>query len=227
MEEEKGKETAPVPARALCLSKFVDPLSEESHRYYLARRNALEMLRDRGYEVSSEDINLSLNDFRAVYGERPEVDRLRISAQHKSDSTKKVKVVFCGPGMVKVNTIRGIAADVLGQETITGLIVLLQSHVTNQALKAMELFPFKVEIFQIADFLVNITNHEQKPHHQVLNDKEKTALLKKFSIEEKQLPRISKKDAIVRYYGLEKGQVVKVNYRGELTQSHVAYRCVW
>lgn len=90
--EGKGKETAPglVPGPGLCLSKYVDPSSEESHRYYLARRNALQMLRDRGYEVSSEDINLSLLDFRAVYGERPEVDRLRISAQHKSDSTKKV-----------------------------------------------------------------------------------------------------------------------------------------
>lgn len=73
-----------------CLSKYVDPSSEESHRYYLARRNALEMLRDRGYEVSLEDINLSLQDFRTVYGERPDVDRLRISAHHRSDSSNKV-----------------------------------------------------------------------------------------------------------------------------------------
>lgn len=75
-----------------CLSKYVDPSSEESHRYYLARRNALEMLRDRGYEVSLEDINLSLKDFRTVYGERPDVDRLRISAHHRSDSSNKVKL---------------------------------------------------------------------------------------------------------------------------------------
>lgn len=88
--EVKGSETAP----RMCLSKYVDPSSDESHRYYLARRNALEMLRDRGYEVSAEDINLSLDDFRAVYGERPDVDRLRISAQHRSDSTKKVYQVF-------------------------------------------------------------------------------------------------------------------------------------
>ena len=78
--------TVPSP----CLSKYVDPSSEESHRYYLARRNAFEMLRDRGYEVSLEDINLSLQDFRTVYGERPDVDRLRISAHHRSDSSNKV-----------------------------------------------------------------------------------------------------------------------------------------
>jgi DNA-directed RNA polymerase I, II, and III subunit RPABC1 len=139
----------------------------------------------------------------------------------------QVKIVFFGTSMVKVNAIRSVVADILSQETITGLILVLQNHVTNQALKAIELFSFKVEIFQITDLLVNITKHSLKPQHQVLNDEEKTTLLKKFSIEEKQLPRISKKDAIVRYYGLEKGQVVKVNYRGELTESHVAFRCVW
>ncbi|CAH2063886.1 unnamed protein product [Thlaspi arvense] len=235
--EAQGNDKAPAPAPApgsgsglgpgQCMSKYVDPSSEESHRYYLARRNALVMLRDRGYEVSAEDINLSLQDFRTVYGEHPEVDRLRISAQLRSDSSKKVKVVFFGTGTVKVNGIRSVAAEVLSQETITGLILVLQSHVTNQALKAIELFSFKVEIFQITDLLVNVTDHVLKPRHRILNDEEKAALLKKFSIEEKQLPRISKKDAVVRYYGLEKGQVVKVSYRGELTESHVAYRCVW
>ncbi|CAN7061685.1 unnamed protein product [Brassica oleracea var. botrytis] len=215
--------TVPSP----CLSKYVDPSSEESHRYYLARRNALEMLRDRGYEVSLEDINLSLQDFRTVYGERPDVDRLRISAHHRSDSSNKVKVVFFGTGKVKVNTIRSVAAEILSQETITGLILVLQNQVTDKALKAIELFTFKVEIFQITDLLVNLTKHVLSLRHRVLTDGEKKALLKQFNIEEKQLPRISKKDAVVRYYGLEKGQVVKVSYRGELTESYVAYRCVW
>lgn len=57
--------------------------------------------------------------------------------------------MFFGTGMVKVNSIRSVAAEVLSQETITGLILVLQSHVTKQALKAIELFSFKVEMFQV------------------------------------------------------------------------------
>ncbi|EYU18650.1 hypothetical protein MIMGU_mgv1a0134841mg, partial [Erythranthe guttata] len=138
-----------------------------------------------------------------------------------------VLVLFSGPGIVKVNNIRAIAAQIVNKDSLSGLILVVQNKMTSQALKAVELFSFKVEIFQIADLLVNVTKHEMKPKHQVLTNEEKQNLLKKYSIDEKQLPRMLQKDAIARYYGMEKGQVVKVTYGGELTQLHVTYRCVW
>lgn len=88
--EGKGKELAVEPG----VSRSADDSSVESHSYYLARRTTMEMLRDRGYEVSDDDINLSFQEFRAIYGERPDVDQLRISAQHRSDSSKKVIFEF-------------------------------------------------------------------------------------------------------------------------------------
>ncbi|CAH8385418.1 unnamed protein product [Eruca vesicaria subsp. sativa] len=211
--EGKGKELAVGSG----LSKSLDDTRVDSHSYYLARRTTMEMLRDRGYDVLNEDINLTLQEFRALYGERPNVDRLRISAQHCSDSSKKIVVVFCGSGIIKVNAIREIAADVLGRESLTGLILVLSSDITSQALKAVELFSFKVELFQLNELLVNITKHVLRPKHRVLNDQEKESLLKKFSIEEQQLPKLLKKDPTARYYGLEKGQVVEVTYKGEGT----------
>ncbi|XP_007028544.2 PREDICTED: DNA-directed RNA polymerase V subunit 5A [Theobroma cacao] len=210
-----------------CLSGIVDDGSTVSHRYYLSRRTVLEMLRDRGYAVPISEINLSLQEFRAIYGQSPDFDRLRLSVTHKTDPSKRILVVFYGPGMVKVSGIRLIAGLITNKESLTGLILVLQNHITNQALKALDLFSFKVEIFQITDLLVNITKHVLKPKHQVLTEQEKQKLLQKYSIEEKQLPRLLKKDAIARYYGYERGQVVKVMYDGEITQSHVTYRCVW
>lgn len=73
-----------------CLSSFIDEGSIESHRYHLSRRTVLEMLKDRGYVVPDSEIELSLNDFRSIYGAKPDVDRLRISASLRSDPTKKV-----------------------------------------------------------------------------------------------------------------------------------------
>ncbi|WCJ33356.1 DNA-directed RNA polymerase V subunit 5A [Euphorbia peplus] len=210
-----------------CLSSYVDHGSVDTHRYYLARRTALEMLKDRGYSVLRAELDLSLQQFRDIHGHNPDIDRLNISATHNSDPDKRMLVVFCGPGAVKVGTIRMIASQIANKETLTGLILILQNQITNQAQKALELFSFKIEMFQITDLLVNITKHTLKPKHQVLTEREKQKLLKKYSIEEKQLPRILKTDAISRYYGLQKGQVVKDSYSGDITESHVIYRCVW
>ncbi|XP_022766600.1 DNA-directed RNA polymerase V subunit 5A-like [Durio zibethinus] len=210
-----------------CLSGLVDDGSTECHRYYLSRRTVLEMLRDRGYAVPISEFNLSLQEFRAIHGQSLDFDRLRISVSHKTDPSKRVLVVFYGPGTVKVSGIRLIAGLITNKESLTGLILILQNHITNQALKALDLFSFKVEIFQITDLLVNITKHVLKPKHQVLTEEEKQRLLQKYSIEEKQLPRLLKKDAIARYYGFERGKVVKVTYGGEIIESHVTYRCVW
>ncbi|GAV86998.1 RNA_pol_Rpb5_C domain-containing protein/RNA_pol_Rpb5_N domain-containing protein [Cephalotus follicularis] len=210
-----------------CLASYMDQGSTESHRYYLARRTVLEMLKDRGFMVPPSEINLSLEDFRAIHGSSPDTDRLKFSATHMEDPSKRMLVIFSAPTMVKVNTIRGIAAQIVNRDTLSGLILVLQNHITSQAMKAVELLSFNVEIFQITDLLVNITKHVLKPKHRVLTDQEKHELLKKYSIEENQLPRLLKKDAIARYYALKKGQVVKVTYSDEITESHVTYRCVW
>ncbi|KAG7986322.1 hypothetical protein I3843_03G074100 [Carya illinoinensis] len=177
------------------------------------------MLRDRGYAMPNSEIELSLQGFRAIQGQNPDLERLRISMTFRSDPLKRILVIFCGPGVVKVNVIRSIASQIVNKDTLSGFLLIVQNHVTSQAMKAVDLFPFKAEIFQITDLLVNITKHVLKPKHRILTDQEKRRLLKKYNIEEKQLPRILRKDAIARYYGLEKGQVVKVTYGGgEITE---------
>lgn len=210
-----------------CLSSFIDDGTVESHRYFLARRTMLEMLKDRGFAIPNSEIDNTLQEFREKYGQRPDVERLRISAMHRNDLTNKVLVIFCGPNAVKVNVIRSILTQIMNKESLSRLILIIQNQMTNQAMKAVELFSFKVEIFQITDLLVNITKHVLKPRHELLSGTEKDKLLKKYNLEEKQLPRMSQKDAIARYYGLEKGQVVKVTYSSEIIETHVTYRCVW
>ncbi|KAL8456235.1 hypothetical protein ACS0TY_033632 [Phlomoides rotata] len=211
-----------------CLSSRMDDGNSKSHKYYLARKTMLEMLRDRGFAVPNCEIEVSLQEFRNKHdGQVPDVDELKIAALHKDDPSIKVHVLFCGPEPVKVKTVRSIAAVIVNKDTLNRLILVVETKLTSQAMKALELFKFKVEIFQITDLLVNITKHELKPKHQVLTKEEKKDLLNKYSVDEKQLPRMLQKDAIARYYGLEKGQVLKVTFTGELTQLHVTYRCVW
>ncbi|KAL3381791.1 hypothetical protein AABB24_001740 [Solanum stoloniferum] len=210
-----------------CLASFVDDGTVESHRYFLARKTMLEMLKDRGFAIPNSEIDTTLQEFREKYGQRPDVERLRISAMHRTDLTNKVLVIFCGPNSVKMNVIRSILSQIMNKESLSRLILIIENPMTNPAMKVVEDSPFKTEIFQITDLLVNITKHVLKPKHELLTNTEKEQLLKKYNLEEKQLPRMSQKDAIARYYGLEKGQVVKVTYSNEIIETHVTYRCVW
>ncbi|KAJ0961371.1 hypothetical protein J5N97_009170 [Dioscorea zingiberensis] len=209
-----------------CLTSYIDQGSVESHRLFLARRTLLEMLFDRGYAVSVTQMAMTLSEFRETYGENPDLDRLRIPASLLSNPSKKLLVIFCGPERVKISNIRGFHNHLV-QENLSRMILVLQNKVTSKAREAIkEIFTFKVETFNITELLVNITKHVLKPKHDILTEEEKKALLEKYNVEETQLPRMLHTDAIARYYGLEKGQVVKVTYDGELTGNHVTYRCV-
>ncbi|EEF49580.1 DNA-directed RNA polymerase II, putative [Ricinus communis] len=212
--------------RVECLTKFVEQASLESQRYYLSRKTVMEMLRDRGYDVADSELTGSFTEFLSEFGDNPDILKLRISASLHSHPDKKMVVVFMGTEEIKLANIRGLLCQIKNKESLNGLILILQSKMNHYARKELGQFPSKVEIFHISDLLVNITKHVLKPRHEVLTAEQKQQLLNKFSSEDKQLPRMLVTDAISRYYGFEKGQVVKITYSGGLVDSLVTYRCV-
>ncbi|CAN6335561.1 unnamed protein product [Urochloa humidicola] len=216
-----------VPEVASCISSMVDRGgSVESHRLFLARRTALEMLRDRGYSVPEAELARTLPEFRAWWAEKPELERLAFTTTLAFDPSNKVKVVFCPPEPVKIAVIREIYSGVKDKD-LSRLILILQSKMMSKARESIkDIFPFKVDTFQITELLVNITKHALKPRHEVLTAEEKAKLLKEYNVVDSQLPRMLENDAVARYHGLGKGTVVKVTYDSELTGNHVTYRCI-
>lgn len=113
-------------------------------------------------------------------------------------------------------------------ENVTKAILVVQEGITPFARQALnEMAPrYKIEHFKETELLVDITEHTLVPVHRVLGRDEKAALLKRYRIKDSQLPRMQVSDPIARYYGMTRGQVVKIIRPSETAGRYVTYRAV-
>merc|ERR1711964_186083 len=146
-----------------------------------------------------------------------------------TDPTDQLFVFFPDEKTTKVGikTLH-VYCDKIQAEKIHRAIVVVGSGLTPTAAAAMvDMAPkYIIECFNENELLVNLTEHELVPMHQVLTEDEKAELLKRYKITESLLPRMQLTDPIARYYGVQRGQVFKIIRRSETAGRYVTYRLV-
>ncbi|KAI1397146.1 DNA-directed RNA polymerases II 24 kDa polypeptide [Hypoxylon fuscum] len=214
-----------------------------------AWRTVHEMVQDRGYELAESEVKISLDKFRSEYCQNDGAvyrTKLKFSARPSPEMIKKLTPPATPQNpdpQADVGTIwvEFLDEDNLGAEQMrkfgrfcshehhkTGILV---SHVAVSASAKKEIAKFaqwtSIEWFLEEDLLINITQHELVPRHVVLSRDEKVALLKRYRLKETQLPRILQKDPVARYFGMKRGQVVKIIRKSETAGRYASYRlCV-
>ncbi|XXG99125.1 hypothetical protein Hte_005459 [Hypoxylon texense] len=214
-----------------------------------AWRTVHEMVQDRGYELAESEVKISLNDFKTQYCN---IDgsvlraKLKFSARPSPEMIKKLTPPVTPQNTEPQADVGTIWIEFLDEESLgadqmrkfgrfcshehhkTGILV---SHVAVSASAKKEIAKFaqwtSIEWFLEEDLLINITQHELVPRHVVLSREEKAALLKRYRLKETQLPRILQKDPVARYFGMKRGQVVKIIRKSETAGRYASYRlCV-
>lgn len=204
----------------------------ELGRLYRVRKTTLQMLRDRGYAVSQDMLDQTLENFKTQY-ENMELKEVRADLQMKwplsSDQTQEIFVFF--PEEQKLTSKR---AQEYGKSMeanfVKRAIIIVQTAYAAMVKQAIQNFKqggIVMETFMEQELLVNITEHVLVPKHVVLTTEERDTLLKRYKLKLSQLPRMQQVDPISRYYGLERGQVAKIIRPSETAGKYVTYRCVF
>ena len=112
-------------------------------------------------------------------------------------------------------------------ENVNRAIIVVQNDLSPFAKQAIQDSGGKtLEHFKEAELLVNITKHVLVPEHILLEPSEKKELLDRYKLKDTQLPRIQVHDPVARYYGLQRGEVVKIVRKSETAGRYVTYRLV-
>ncbi|GMI22005.1 hypothetical protein TeGR_g13739 [Tetraparma gracilis] len=208
------------------MDKSIPPATSRLHRCYRVIHN---MLARRGYIVAAESKDMSVTDFVAKFGQMPDRQALTIvsdSATENADGkTDQIIVYFPEDEKVGVKPIK-VYTDQMRENGIKRAILVLRAGITPFAKQGVAEMSdeFTIEHFREAELLIDITEHHLVPEHVVLNDDEKRALLSRYRLKEAQLPRIQPSDPVARYFGMKRGQIVKIIRPSETAGRYVTYR---
>jgi DNA-directed RNA polymerases I, II, and III subunit RPABC1 len=212
-------------AEAISAPSIRGGLSPASARLFRVYRTMANLLDQRGYMIPKALREITPMDFQQRFGDAPNRDSLTILVEKADDETNQLFVFFPEDEKVGVKPIK-VYTDRMRNEGVMNAIMILRVDITPFAKQAVQEMSdtFRIEHFKESELLIDITKHQLVPQHQVLTNAEKMELLKRYRLKDIQLPRIQTNDPIARYYGLRRGQVVKIIRPSETAGRYVTYR---
>jgi DNA-directed RNA polymerase I, II, and III subunit RPABC1 len=191
--------------------------------YFRVRKTTMEMLEDRGYEVSEEDKNMNYEDFT----NRLEENMIQIVATHRTNPVKMAYVTFIldAKSFSKKDLVALKALMDEKYPTNKMTVIIVQDKQTPQIAKELLNDEYKLyEIFSMKNLMFNITHHEIVPKHILLNQEEVEQILRVFKTTRAQLPKLLTTDPVAKYYGMKAGDVCKIIRQSPMTGESYYYR---
>ena len=204
----------------------------EVDRLWRIRKTIMQMCHDRGYLVTQDELDQTIEQFIEQFGDRPSEGRpsrgdISVLVAHNDDPTDQMFVFFPEEEKVGIKTIKQYCTR-MQEENISRAIIVVQLGMTPSAKQALvDMAPkYQLEQFLESELLVNVTAHVLVPEHVVLTVSEKAELLARYKLKDHQLPRMQAGDTIARYYGLKKGEIIKIIRPSVTSGRYVTYRIV-
>lgn len=157
------------------------PLTPQGARIFRVRKTCLKMLDKRGYVIPDEALDMTAEEFCEQHGENPTRDQMTILAE-KMDSPEELIFVFFPQDEKKIGV--PVIKDYMRkmeESKVTRAILVVRDDITPFAKSALKEVAAKlrIEYFKEAELLVDITEHNFVPKHEVLTPQQKSELLQR------------------------------------------------
>ena len=197
-------------------------------RLYRVRKTLMKMLSNRMYLVTQNEHDLTFDQFKERYNYPVQKPLLMMLVSKVDDPNNQLFVFFPDEAKVDVKNLTEYA-DRMRQQNVNRAILVVENEISPFAKKALaEAQPlYFIEVFKESELLIDITEHELVPKHEVLTKEEKLKLMERYNVTLSQLPRMYTTDPITRYFGLSRGDVVKIIRSSETAGRYVTYRTVY
>jgi DNA-directed RNA polymerase subunit H (RpoH/RPB5) len=196
----------------------------ETDRMLAIKRTQIQMVRDRGYDITPEMHLLTINvdAFDAYITEmaaktngsrRAALSRLYVSA---TNPDRRMLVYYGGrtspqQKQVSAPVVREFITLVLRYRASEAVLVVdAQISATgNDELKNFTQPP--VQVFHDTDLAYNPTTHVDTPRHELVPPEEEEALLRSMKTDRSKMLLIKESDPIVRYYGWRAKGIIRIH----------------
>ena len=186
--------------------------SETIHSIYKSRINLIDILNERGFNVTDYD-QFSISDVGLMYTNK----QLDLLLENKSK--QKIFVKYYLGKTLRPNNIQEIVDDLFVLENILNNndeLLLITKEDMNDSVKAIitqiwNQSSIFVNLISIKRLQFNILKHNMVPKHSILPEEEKDNILKKYGIDETdKLPDISRFDPVASTIGLRPGNICHI-----------------
>lgn len=208
-------------------------------RLYDIKTTQVKMVRDRGFDISSDAwiLDTNLENFTEFYLNKVKAEELSgireaLAATYKG---KKDNILFVS--YPTKGTAKQIGTDTAKQivhfantHNVTHLILIADAVLSTPAANDLNLFGKDHHIFNDEELTYCVVEHKMVSRHELIPKDVAEQKMRDMKTKLSQLPLILTSDPVIKYYGWKVGGLVKI-YRndqvvGLLTQETIAYRII-
>jgi DNA-directed RNA polymerase I, II, and III subunit RPABC1 len=190
----------------------------KSRDYFLRlKQNQIRMVRERGYDVSSELWILDEMDGKkfekklaAQYEKEYPLRKLMFSEYEIPNDRNLVVYYVCADGskQIKIDSVQPFIKKIK-MDSVDGILIVDQTLSSETSHQLTYITQTRYQIFNEDFFNLDLVEHLLVPRH-IAMTKEETDLFYKKHGPRVTLGRISVEDPVAKYYGFKTGQLIKL-----------------